>query len=190
MTYSKIEGIGSCCKSACNLFQPSAREPDPTLENTASGAKVLLIDIGFGTYHFQRRWSCGVDDHSAFPSSVPEPILISQTNPSSRPCVLVVEDEIFCRFHAVDLVEAAGYRAIEASNADEAIAILEARKDIRIVFTDIDMPGSMDGLKLARAIRDRWPPIELILTSGQSMCRRAKFQREVYSSRSHIGIKR
>jgi CheY-like chemotaxis protein len=68
--------------------------------------------------------------------------------------------------HAADLVEAAGYRAIEASNADEAIAILEARKDIRIVFTDIDMPGSMDGLKLARAIRDRWPPIELILTSG------------------------
>jgi CheY-like chemotaxis protein len=57
--------------------------------------------------------------------------------------------------HAADLVEAAGYRAIEASNADEAIAILEARKDIRIVFTDIDMPGSMDGLKLARAIRDR-----------------------------------
>src|SRR6476661_1722113 len=68
--------------------------------------------------------------------------------------------------HAADLVEGAGYRAIEASNADEAIAILEIRKDIRIVFTDIDMPGSMDGLKLARAIRDRWPPIELILTSG------------------------
>ena len=63
-------------------------------------------------------------------------------------------------------MEAAGYKAIEASNADEAIAILEMRKDIRIVFTDIDMPGSMDGLRLAHAIRDRWPPIELILTSG------------------------
>lgn len=87
-------------------------------------------------------------------------------NSSSRPCVLVVEDEVFSRMHAVDLVEAAGYRAIEASNADEAIAILEARKDIRIVFTDINMPGSMDGLRLARAVRDRWPPIELILTSG------------------------
>jgi CheY-like chemotaxis protein len=92
--------------------------------------------------------------------------LISKANPSSRPCVLVVEDEFFCRLHAVDLVEAAGYRALEAFNADEAIAILEARKDIRVVFTDIDMPGSMNGLKLARAIRDRWPPIELILTSG------------------------
>ena len=91
--------------------------------------------------------------------------MISKKNSSSRPHVLVVEDEVFSRFHAVDLVEAAGYRAIEASNADEAIAILESRKDIRIVFTDIDMPGSMDGLKLARAVRDRWPPIELILTS-------------------------
>ena len=85
---------------------------------------------------------------------------------ASQPFVLVVEDEFFSRMHAADLVEAAGYRAIEVSNADEAIAILEARRDIRIVFTDIDMPGSMDGLKLARAIRDRWPPIELILTSG------------------------
>ena len=80
--------------------------------------------------------------------------------------MLVVEDELLSRLHAVSLVEDAGYAAIEASNADEAVAILEARKDIRIVFTDIDIPGSMDGLKLARIIRDRWPPIELILTSG------------------------
>jgi two-component system, response regulator PdtaR len=92
--------------------------------------------------------------------------LVPHTNRSLQAYVLVVEDEFFCRLHAVNLVEAAGYKAIEASNADEAIAILEVRKDIRIVFTDIDMPGSMDGLKLARAIRDRWPPIELILTSG------------------------
>ena len=92
--------------------------------------------------------------------------MISRKNPLSRPHVLVVEDEFFSRLHAVNLVEAAGYKAIEASNADEAIAILESRKDFRIVFTDIDMPGSMDGLKLARAVRDRWPPIELILTSG------------------------
>jgi len=89
------------------------------------------------------------------------------TSTSNSPvCVLVVEDDFFSRLHAVDLVEDAGYIAVEASNADEAIQILEARKDIRIVFTDIDMPGSMDGLKLAHAIRKRWPPIELILTSG------------------------
>src|SRR5215467_4906465 len=80
--------------------------------------------------------------------------------------VLVVEDEFLNRLHAVNLVEDAGYKAIEASNAKEAIAILEARKDIRIVFTDVDMPGTMDGLKLAHVIRTRWPPIELIVTSG------------------------
>jgi CheY-like chemotaxis protein len=74
--------------------------------------------------------------------------LISKKNPSPQLLVLIVEDEVFTRFHAVDLVEAAGYRAIEASNADEAIAILESRKDIRIVFTDIDMPGSMDGIEV------------------------------------------
>jgi len=72
--------------------------------------------------------------------------------------VLVVEDEFLSRLHAVSLVEEAGYKAVEASNAEEAIAVLEARKDIRIVFTDIDMPGTMDGLKLAHAIRTRWPP--------------------------------
>jgi CheY-like chemotaxis protein len=88
------------------------------------------------------------------------------TTPGTPIYVLVVEDEPLSRMHAVDLVEDAGYAAIEASNADEAISLLEARKDIGIVFTDIDMPGSMDGLKLAHAIRHRWPPIELILTSG------------------------
>jgi len=80
--------------------------------------------------------------------------------------VLVVEDEFLSRLHAVNLVEDAGYKAIEASNSEEAIAILEARKDIRIVFTDVDMPSTMDGLNLAHAIRTRWPPVELIVTSG------------------------
>jgi len=86
--------------------------------------------------------------------------------PDSPVYVLVVEDDFLNRLHAVNVVEDAGYIAVEASNADEAITILEAGKDIRIVFTDIDMPGSMDGLRLAHAIRERWPPIELILTSG------------------------
>ena len=99
-----------------------------------------------------------------------------------------------CRFHAVDLVESAGYKAVQAANVDEAIAFLEARKDIRIVFTDIDMPGSMDGLKLAHAIRKRWPPIELILTSGlfdisdDEMPERGRFFFEAVSrSRGHHG---
>jgi two-component system, response regulator PdtaR len=73
--------------------------------------------------------------------------------------VLVVEDDFLSRLHAVNLVEDAGYVAVEAFNADEAIHILETRKDIRIVFTDINMPGSMDGLKLAHAIRKRGLPL-------------------------------
>jgi DNA-binding NtrC family response regulator len=83
-----------------------------------------------------------------------------------RSVVLVVEDEVIVRLMAANALEEAGFTVIEASNADEAVRILESRTDIRIVFTDIDMPGSMDGMKLAACIRDRWPPVEIILTSG------------------------
>jgi len=80
--------------------------------------------------------------------------------------VLVVEDEPLVRLVAVEGLEDAGFEVVEAESADEAIAILEARTDIRIVFTDIMTPGSMDGMKLAAAIRGRWPPIELVVTSA------------------------
>jgi len=85
---------------------------------------------------------------------------------SSRPVVLVVEDEWLLRMDAADMIAAAGFEVVEAVDADEAIEILESRRDITMVFTDIQMPGSMDGLKLARAIRGRWPPIKIIATSG------------------------
>ena len=81
--------------------------------------------------------------------------------------VLVVEDEMLLRMRAVDMVEDAGFTPVEAVDADEAVAILEARSDIALLFTDIQMPGSMDGLKLAHAVRERWPPIKIILVSGQ-----------------------
>ena len=84
----------------------------------------------------------------------------------SKGVVVVVEDDPLVRMVAADTVQDAGFETIEAADADSAIVILESRKDIRIVVTDIQMPGSMDGLRLARAIRDRWPPIEVILTSG------------------------
>jgi CheY-like chemotaxis protein len=84
----------------------------------------------------------------------------------SKTIVLVVEDEPIQRLMAVTVVEDAGFEAIEASNAGEAIWILESRNDIRIVFTDIDMPGSMDGTELAACIRDRWPPVQIVVTSG------------------------
>ena len=80
--------------------------------------------------------------------------------------VLVVEDDFLIRMHAVEMIADAGFDVVEAANADEAILILEARLDISIVFTDIQMPGSMDGLKLAAAIRGRWPPIKIVATSG------------------------
>ena len=81
--------------------------------------------------------------------------------------VLVVEDEMLLRMRAVDMVEDAGFTSVEAVDADEAVAILESRSDIALLFTDIQMPGSMDGLKLAHAVHARWPPIKIILVSGQ-----------------------
>lgn len=86
----------------------------------------------------------------------------------SIPVLLIVEDEPLLRMMAVDLAEEAGFEVVEAANATVAVAILERRSDIRLVFTDIDMPGGMDGMRLAACIRDRWPPIEIILTSGQA----------------------
>jgi CheY-like chemotaxis protein len=86
---------------------------------------------------------------------------------SRRPVVLVVEDEFLLRMDAADMIAGAGFEVVEAGNADQAIEILEARPDITVVFTDIQMPGSMDGLKLARAVRGRWPPIKIVATSGR-----------------------
>jgi len=85
---------------------------------------------------------------------------------SKRPVVLIVEDDFLLRLDAVDMVGAAGFEVVDAANADQAIEILEARPDITVMFTDIQMPGSMDGLKLARAVRGRWPPIKIVATSG------------------------
>ncbi len=86
---------------------------------------------------------------------------------ASPPVVLVVEDEMVLRMRAVDVVEDAGFVPIEAVSADEAIQVLESRDDISLLFTDIQMPGSMDGLKLAHAAHSRWPHIKIILVSGQ-----------------------
>jgi two-component sensor histidine kinase/CheY-like chemotaxis protein len=81
--------------------------------------------------------------------------------------VLVVEDEMVLRMRAVDIVEDAGFTAVEAVNAAEALSILESRSDISLLFSDIQMPGTMDGLKLAHAVHDRWPSIKIILVSGK-----------------------
>ncbi|MDB5535696.1 MAG: response regulator receiver protein [Devosia sp.] len=90
------------------------------------------------------------------------------------PAILVVEDEfLILSATAYDLRDA-GFTVFEASNADDAIELLEAHGEIRILFTDVDMPGSMDGLKLSAAVRERWPPTLIIVTSGKTLVGRAK----------------
>jgi CheY-like chemotaxis protein len=107
----------------------------------------------------------------------------------SKPVVLVVEDEPFILADAVAVIRDAGFDVLEATSADEAIDILSARSDIRVVFTDIEMPGSIDGLKLARVVREKWPPVELIVTSGKRSLRdtdlpaRGRFIETPYSGR-------
>ncbi len=85
---------------------------------------------------------------------------------AQKTVIMVVEDEAIIRMEAVQMLEDAGFWVVEAGNAHDAISILESRNDIRAIFTDINMPGTMDGMRLARTARDRWPPIHLIVTSG------------------------
>jgi two-component system, response regulator PdtaR len=86
---------------------------------------------------------------------------------SENRMVLVVEDDELIRMHAVDMVRDLGFETREAANADDAISLLERCSDITVVFTDIQMPGSMDGLHFLAVVRDRWPPIALLVTSGR-----------------------
>jgi DNA-binding NtrC family response regulator len=85
---------------------------------------------------------------------------------TQKPQVIVVESEAIIRMEAVDMVRDAGYEAIDTSNADAAIGILHSQREIRAVFTDINMPGSLNGMELAHFISKRWPRIGLIVTSS------------------------
>ena len=85
---------------------------------------------------------------------------------AKRPVVLIVEDDFLTRMNTAHMIEEAGFDVVEAANADDAIQVLEARLDITVVFTDVQMPGSMDGLKLAAFTRGRWPPLKIVATSG------------------------
>lgn len=83
--------------------------------------------------------------------------------------IIVVEDEALILMAVSDYLSDYGFKVFEASNADEAIALLERHPSVRIVFTDIDMPGSMNGLRLAAAVRDRWPLVKIMVTSGKRL---------------------
>ncbi len=88
--------------------------------------------------------------------------------PPHKNVVLVVEDHPIIRTAALDFLAAAGFEVIEASCADDAIRVLEMRSEIHLVFTDVEMPGSIDGLKLSHYIKGRWPQVKLIVVSGHT----------------------
>jgi two-component system, response regulator PdtaR len=94
---------------------------------------------------------------------------VTEQNAESLPgvVVLVVEDEVLVRTFATDFLMEAGFKVFEAVDAEEAIAVLQARADIHAVFTDVEMPGSMTGVILANTIRERWPGVAVIVTSGR-----------------------
>jgi two-component system, response regulator PdtaR len=81
--------------------------------------------------------------------------------------ILTVEDEFLISEYLGHVLEEAGYDVISTSNADEAIAVLESRNDIRVISTDVNIPGPMNGLKLAAAVRGRWPPTKIIVATGK-----------------------
>ena len=104
----------------------------------------------------------------------PDHIAECPTPPPAEPLcaadiILIVEDSTLILMNAVSMFRDAGYQTLEAKCADEAIVILESRNDIGLVFTDVNMPGTMDGIKLAAYIRQRWPPIHLLVASGKAI---------------------
>ena len=97
---------------------------------------------------------------------------MAQSNPlNSRPLnpatVLIVENESLVRTEIAHIVSQAGLLVLEASDADEAITLLDAHPEIEVMVTDIRMPGSMDGIRLAHHVRHRWPPVKIIIASGR-----------------------
>jgi CheY-like chemotaxis protein len=93
-------------------------------------------------------------------------VKVTESN-KPKDLVLVVEDEALIRMHSADMIRDFGFEVIEAVDADHAVSLLESVPGIKVVFTDIQMPGSMDGLLLAAVVRDRWPPVALLVTSGK-----------------------
>jgi CheY-like chemotaxis protein len=92
---------------------------------------------------------------------------MSQNRELPQATVLVVEDNAILMMNAVQIVEDAGYLAVEAVNSEQALALLESNPDIAVMFTDIEMPPGMDGLGLARVVHDRWPLVSLVIASGR-----------------------
>ena len=100
-------------------------------------------------------------------------VMMDVTANKPAPVILIVEDDPLLRMLAVEFVNEGGFDTLEACDADQAIAILESNSKITVLFTDINMPGSMDGLQLARVVSNRWPVIEILIASGRVLLQQA-----------------
>ena len=99
---------------------------------------------------------------------------MAQNTTADHPTILVAEDDGLLRLITSELLEEHGYTVVEANSAEEAIKVMEKRKDVRLLFTDIQMPPGCDGLELAREVHKRWPKVLLVITSGQVQPTRAE----------------
>ena len=92
--------------------------------------------------------------------------LTGMTDPTP-PLILVVDDEPLLRLLAREFLEEMGFRVLEAPNAESALSLLEGRTDVDLLFTDVHMPGAIDGMSLARKVGARWPGVHVLMTSGR-----------------------
>ncbi len=98
-------------------------------------------------------------------NGIPQCVLPLPSLPRLAASILIVEDEALVRVLAAGMFADAGFRVLEAANSDEALEFLDAGADVRLLFTDVNMPGTIDGLALARQVHDRWPHIGIIVVS-------------------------
>jgi CheY-like chemotaxis protein len=114
---------------------------------------------------------------------------MTQKESVDHPTILVAEDNAILRLNAIELLEEHGYTVVEADNAAEALKMMENRKDVRLLFTDIQMPPGIDGLELAREVHNRWPKVKFVITSGQVRPARAEIADDGRSSKSLTSAK-
>jgi two-component system, response regulator PdtaR len=93
---------------------------------------------------------------------------MSVGTPETSSVVLVVEDDALLRLDAADHLEGAGFEVVEAANAAQALQVMKTRPDVRVLFTDVEMPGPLDGMELARKVHEQWPNVQLLITSGNN----------------------
>jgi CheY-like chemotaxis protein len=118
---------------------------------------------------------------------------MTQMPGGDHPTILIADDDALLRLNVCELLEASGYTVVQADNAEEALKVMETRKDVRLLFTDIQMPPGRDGLELCRQVHDRWPKVLLVITSGQAKPAPAeiaddgRFLRKPYRAKDLLG---